>query len=332
MARYPFLSLVSGLALVGMLMASAAGLQFVREQRYAPPPVVDEVLYVTSGTAARRMAVGYQTLAADLYWIRAIQHFGGTRRANEERRARGEPTLGFPLLYPLLDLTTSLDPHFNIAYRFGAIFLAEPSPWGPGRPDQAVRLLQKGLAARPDKWEYMWDLGFVFYRGQDYQTAAEWFGRASEVPGGPWWMKTLAAVTLAQGGDRESSRRIWETLRETAEIDWLQREAERRLQQLAALDGIDALQPAVDRAAAQLGHPPANWNELIAARVLRSVPADPTGTPYVLDSDGRVGVAMTSELYPLPEEPVRRQEGQDRREGQERSTVQPVQPVPPVRP
>ena len=34
----------------------------------------------------------------------------------------------YPLLYPLLDITTTLDPRFNIAYRFGAIFLAEPYP------------------------------------------------------------------------------------------------------------------------------------------------------------------------------------------------------------
>ena len=54
----------------------------------------------------------------------------------------------YPLLYPLLDLTTTLDPRFNIAYRFGAIFLAEPYPGGPGRPDLAIALLEKGLRER----------------------------------------------------------------------------------------------------------------------------------------------------------------------------------------
>ena len=67
------------------------------------------------------------------------------------------------MLYPLLDLTTTLDPYFSIAYRFGAIFLGEAYPGGPGRPDLAIALLQKGLAAQPEKWQYMQDLGFVYY-------------------------------------------------------------------------------------------------------------------------------------------------------------------------
>src|SRR5207244_6217956 len=108
-------------------------------------------------------------------------------------------------LYPLLDITTSLDPRFNIAYRFGAVFLAEPYPGGPGRPDLAVALLEKGLRERPDKWEYMEDIGFVHYWYiHDSLTAAAWFRKAGEIPGAPWWLRSLAATTLARGGDRRS--------------------------------------------------------------------------------------------------------------------------------
>ena len=37
--------------------------------------------------------------------------------------------------------------------------------------------------------------------------------RPSEVPGAPWWLRSLAATTLAQGGDRQSSRLMWEAIR-----------------------------------------------------------------------------------------------------------------------
>src|SRR5439155_18809165 len=103
-------------------------------------------------------------------------------------------------LYPMLDVTTSLDPRFKIAYRFGAVFLAESYPNGPGRPDLAVRLLEKGLREQPDRWEYMQDIGFVHYWYEhDLARAAARFDAGSRIEGAPWWLRSLAATTLAAG-------------------------------------------------------------------------------------------------------------------------------------
>lgn len=299
------------LASVAVLMAAAVELQVARERAYPAAALGEDSLYITSGAAMRRMTAGYNALAADLYWIRAIQYFGGIKR----RLAAAPPTIGgsydappeYRLLYPMLDLTTTLDPWFNIAYRFGAIFLAEAFPGGPGRPDLAIALLQKGLRERPDKWEYMQDIGFVHYWWyQDYRAAAEWFDRASQRPGAPWWLRSLAATTLAQGGDRQSSRLMWEAIRQSAEIDWLRRDAERRLMQLGALDQIDALQKAVDRLTASAGQPPSDWLPLVRARLLTGIPVDPAGMPYEIDGSGRVRLASKSPLFPLPKEPTRK--------------------------
>jgi hypothetical protein len=238
--RVPWVQTVLVSAVAGVLITAAGSVQQVREMRFSAPPLEDARLYITSGPLVKRLTAGYNTLAADLYWIRAIQYFGGIRLKLADPSAtleRGEalPT-DYDQLYPLLDLTTTLDPYFNIAYRFGSIFLAEPFPSGAGRPDLAIALLEKGLRERPDRWEYMQDIGFVHYWWRhDYQAAAESFRRASQVPGAPWWLASLAAVTLAEGGDRASSRLMWETIRESAEIDWLRRDAERRLMQLQAM-------------------------------------------------------------------------------------------------
>ena len=117
---------------------------------------------------------------------------------------------------------------------------------------------KRGCVNRPDKWEYMQDIGFVHYwYRQDYRAAAAWFDKASRVPGAPWWLKSLAATTLAQGGDRRSSRQMWTAIRESAEVDWLKQDAERRLLQLRALDEIDRLQAQVsDFLEAQPGSAP----------------------------------------------------------------------------
>jgi hypothetical protein len=297
-----------------LLLGAAASIQRVREARFPQPVIVDDSMYITSGKAAQRLAVGYSALAADLYWIRAIQYYGDVklRLAKELAGKAPGPAQGAPgaptdyrLLYPLLDLTTTLDPRFNIAYRFGAIFLAEAYPGGAGRTDLAIALLEKGLAVRPDKWEYMQDIGFVHYWWRhDYKAAAEWFDRAGSTPGAPWFLKSLAATTLAEGGDRASSRTMWQALRESAEIDWLRNDAERRLMQLDTLDFIDQVQAAVDRTRA-MGGPASSWTDLVRGGVVRGIPVDPTGTPLELDADGKVQLSQRSPLYPLPDEPQR---------------------------
>ena len=313
-ARSPA-ALVSTATLAAVLLAAAVQLQAARERTYPRDDQTQESLYLRSGLALRRLTGAYNALFADLYWIRAIQYYGGTKLRLDTRLARpataGDPSPAivavpgdtYSLLYPLLDITTTLDPRFNIAYRFGSVFLAEPYPRGAGRPDLAIALLEKGLAQRPDKWAYMQDIGFVYYWFvQDFHAAGSWFRRASEVPGAPWWLRSLAATTLAQGGDRRSSRVMWEAIRQSAEIDWLRKDAERRLVQLQALDIVDALQRVVDDYTRRIGETP-DWAALVRARALRGIPADPTGTPFVLTPAGRVQLSRSSALWPPPEEP-----------------------------
>jgi hypothetical protein len=304
---------VIGVATVAVLLLTAAvKLQALREQAYPQPAADADALYVTSGAAVRRLTGGYNALAADVYWVRAIQYYGGTKRRLAANPLAPEPppmsaavdSGEYRQLYPLLDITTSLDPRFNIAYRFGAVFLAEPYPGGPGRPDLAINLLEKGLRERQDKWEYMEDIGFVHYWYlHDYRSAAHWFDKASRVPGAPWWLKSLAATTLIQGGDRQTSRTMWEAIRQSAEIEWLRTDAERRLAQLRALDDIDALQAAVDRFVAQSGTMPDTWVPVARANRWQGVPVDPAGIPYEIAPGGSVQLSRRSPLWPLPVEP-----------------------------
>ncbi len=293
-----------GLVVIAALMLAAITLQRARDAAYTLAEPLQDALYLTSEKAVGRMSLGFRTLNADLYWIRALQYYGGIQRAHREGRRSPEPGPEYGSLFSFLDLATSLDPQFNIAYRFGAIFLSEPAPAGPGRTDLAIRLLNKGLAARPDKWEYMQDIGFVHYWwNHDYHAAAEAFQKASAIPDAPWWLRSLAATTLAQGGDRRSSRIMWTVLAQSSENDWLRNSAIRSLKQLDALDAIDNLQKIVVQYRERTASP-LTWQDLIRAGApLRGVPADPTGTPYQLTPDGRVRLGQSSPLFPLPSEP-----------------------------
>jgi hypothetical protein len=290
---------LGSVAVVLACLGAAIALQVVRDRQYPERLNPDrELLYVRSGPALERLALSFDASVADLYWIRAVQYFGGQRLA--ERKTRR-----FDLLYPLLDITTTLDPYFNIAYRFGAIFVAEGYPDGPGRPDLAVRLLRKGVAKQPHRWQYLYDIAFVHYWWlKDYKSASYWFQRASQVPNSPEWMRGLAAITLAQGRDRVGSRFLWQQIYDTAEHQYMRRTAEHRLQQLDAMDQVDQLNALVDRVRIASGRPVTSWEPLARSRVLRQLPPlDPAGVPYVIDPQtGRVTVSRDSPFHPLPDD------------------------------
>ena len=268
----------------------------VRDRVYAASRAETQLLYIPSGAVLDRMALSFDAIRADVYWIRALQHYGGVKRSGGERR--------YDLLGPLLDITTTLDPRFNVAYRFGAIFLTEAYPSGPGRPDLAIALLEKGIEAMPERWEYYMDIGFIYYWWvKDYTQAAAWFEKAADVPGASWWLRSLAANTLAAGGSRESSRMLWQQLYESADNDWIRGESARRLTQLRALDEIDQLIGAAQRFVELRGSPPRSWEELIEVGLLAAIPVDPIGLPYVMDGiNGTINVSAASELFPLPGE------------------------------
>ena len=284
---------------MALLMGGIVALQMLHERLGGPLAATQEsLLYVRSPEAMKRLALSYDSLLADLYWIRTVQHYGSTRLSTD-------PNKRYELLYPLLDLTTSLDPRFNIAYYYGSTFLAETPPGGPGRPDLAIALLERGLQVQPDKWEFAQWIGFVHYWWrQDYDEAAAWFARAAKFPNAPIWMPSLAASTLAEGGSRQASRLLWAEIARAAEDEWFRNDARRQLQRLDAMDQLDQLNAVVKLFQERQGSTPADWSALRAAGYLKGMPVDPVGTPYRLEG-GSVTLDRSSRLWPLPTERAR---------------------------
>ncbi len=185
------------------IVLAAATLQ-ARERWFPRAPSEQRLLYLTNGRVADRLSLSFDSVVSDVYWIRTVQYFAQERRS---QRGSGPYRGRYELLYPLLDLTTTLDPHFAVAYQFGAIFLAEPPPDGAGRLDLAIALLEKGLRVEP-RWQYAEALGFLHYwHSHDLLAAAGEFNRAARMPNAPPWLGPLTANMLVKGGDREAAIR-----------------------------------------------------------------------------------------------------------------------------
>ena len=247
-----------------------------------------EVIYAPSGEVLRHLSLGHEGLLADIYWTRAVQYFGRQRLARSTQ---------FELLGPLLRITTTLDPHLIIAYRYGAVFLAEKPPGGAGQPELALDLLRRGIVANPDYWRLWQDVGFIYYWDlKDYPRAARAFQTGSERPGALPWMKAMAATVAAKGGELQTARLLWLEIDRTAENEQLRRTAQDHLAALDAREQILQLDALLARYREREGHAARSLQDLVTAGLLPAVPRDPSGAPYVIGEDGRIGLAPDSKV------------------------------------
>jgi hypothetical protein len=247
----------------------------------------DEVL-LRSPKLVKAMSLEYAPLLADIYWTRAVQYYGN-------KHLRGQANL--ELLWPLLDITTTLDPNLVIAYRFGAMFLSPAAPGGAGRPDLAVQLIERGIQANPEYWRLYEDLGFVYYFDlKDYQKASAAFLEGSKKPNALVWMKIMAAKVAAEGESFETSMFLWKDIYDSSADPSVKKNALMNLQLLRVKEDCRQLDWLADEYAKKYGKRPARMSDLAQAGLIRGIPRDPLGYAYVVGKDGKVELDLESPL------------------------------------
>lgn len=267
------------LVVAPVLFAAIAALQVSIDARTRSVASQKQELLLRSAPLVKKLSLGYDPLLADIYWTRAVQYYG-------ERI--GQPHADYDLLWPLLDLTTTLDPRLLTAYRFGAIFLSEPPPIGAGRTDLAIELVKRGIAANPDSWRLDSDLGFLYYwRLKDYPNAAAFYLAASRVPNSPPWLKLMAARVADEGGSIETSRMIWTELFESTKDLNVRKNAFEKLRGLKAQEDEMHLDELAEEYRKRFGHYPASTKEMRDTGILNGIPVDPDGLPYRIGPDGK---------------------------------------------
>jgi tetratricopeptide (TPR) repeat protein len=247
----------------------------------------DDVL-LRSGKLVKVISLEYAPLMADIYWTRVVQYYGN-------KRVRGQANLD--LLWPLLDVTTTLDPNLIVAYRFGAMFLSQAPPAGAGRPDQAVELIRRGIQANPDYWRLYEDLGFVYYFDlKDYQKAAEAFLEGSKKPDAQVWMKVMAARIAAEGESFSTSMFLWKDIYQSSSDPMIKENALQRLKLLKAQEDCKQLDALADEYVKRNGRRPARMSDLVQAGLLPGLLKDPEGFVYVFGEEGKAELNLDSPL------------------------------------
>lgn len=249
---------------------------------------LEEVLYISSPKVLKRMSLGYDGLLADVYWTRAVQYFGGKHHRGARR---------YDLLAPLLEITTTLDPHLLVAYEYGSNFLAAKPPNGAGMPRRAVELAEYGIRNNPNEWRLYYELGFIHYMElADYAAAAEAFARGSRVPNAHPFLKIMAGQMAEHAGDLQMARMMWSTAYQTTQDKSVRANAAAHLRALQVDEDVTNLEALVARYREKTGYFPASFSDLQVAGMLRGIPVDPIGHAYKLMPDGHVEVRVPDDL------------------------------------
>ena len=282
---------IAGWLLAVFLVAGFAGvwqLQRKIDTLQEATRVETDELSVSSPTIVKRMSLEYAPLVAAIYWTRAVQYYGEKHRLHQR---------GLDLLWPLLNIATTLDPHLLVAYRFGSIFLSDKPPLGAGRPELGVQLLERGIQANPDEWRLYQDLGNVYYFDmQDYAKASAAFEEGSKNPKAYIWMKVLAAKIAAEGESPETSYFLWQQVYDTATDPAIKQNAADHLILMRAELDLKEINRLADEYEKQTGRRATKIPELVQAGLMKGVMKDPDGYPYVLGDDGKAEVNLKSPI------------------------------------
>lgn len=282
---------IRGLLLAGVLVFGLAAVWALQKRIDAEQGEVrleQDDLLLRSGNMVKKLSLEYAPLMGAIYWTRAVQYYG-------EKHQQGSRNLD--LLWPLLDITTTLDPNLMVAYRFGSIFLSDAAPRGAGRPDLAVKLLQRGIQANPDEWRLYQDLGNVYYfDAKDYPKAAAAFEEGSKNPKALIWMKVLAAKIAGEGRSLETSYFLWQQVYETTTDKDIRKNAESHLRLLKVDLDLRELDRLLDEYENRTGQRAKRMSELVEAGLLKKVPTDSERFPYVIGSSGKAELNLNSPL------------------------------------
>jgi hypothetical protein len=275
-----------------VLLAGFSGLWKLQQSidvRRATLHQEEDDLVLRSGAMLKVMSLEYVPLVADLYWTRVVQYYGG-------KQARQDSNIA--LLWPLLDVTTTLDPNLIVAYRFGSTFLSEAPPRGAGRPDLGIRLIERGIRENPEYWRLYEDLGFIYYfELKDPKRAAEAFLEGSKKPGAMIWMKAFAAKVSEEGETRETSVLLWSEVYHSAASPEIRQNALTHLQLLQAQADCEHLDSLGEEYRKRAGHAPATLRDLVSVGLLRGAAADPLGYVYIFNAEGKAQLNPASPLF-----------------------------------
>ena len=265
---------LAGVLLLALLLSGSVSLHQELVALNQTYPTEFRSYYIPSSAYLKVASLGQRNFWADLVFIWSIQYFD-----------RYGQSVRDTYLFHTYDVITDLDPWFYEAYIFGNLFLSLDR-----RFDLIYQLTDKGLELNPKNWLLAWDAGtYAFFQQKDYTQALKYFRIAAARNPSDDRLKDLVANAYKYRGDYEDSLRYWQDLKADHENDGTEQgrffvfAAERNISDLTTKIAMRALKGAVETYRKDRGALPPNLEALVRSGILKALPLDPEGKPYLYD-------------------------------------------------
>ncbi len=269
----------------GWVAAAAAAATVVFAQTgFRNHEIQAEAPYVPRPMAARVLALGQEALLADLYWLKAVQLLGESRRPDEHAGTVGQ----------LVEVVTRLDPYVDHPYRFAAVWMNRDLD----NIRDANRILRRGISYHPLEWRNRFYLSFNhFFYLDEQEIAADELEPAVHLPGGPTYLgRLLARLRSESGGGLEVAETYLRQLIQTTEDESRLADYEKALDEIETEKRARFLDRARERYIALHGRDIERVEDLVnpPKGVLVKLPPEPHGWEWEIDP--RTGEIASSYL------------------------------------
>ncbi len=159
--------------------------------------------FIPSPYGIRLIALGFDQLIADCYWLRFISYVGDTSEREKDKYALSDE---------YLELITGLDPYLVKAYWFAAFIVGNEQR----RPKKAAELIERGIRANQDNWYLPFIAGInqYLYAGNEI-AAAKYYRQAAKYPDAPEWLYRQADILEARIPSRIKEINVWSNIYST---------------------------------------------------------------------------------------------------------------------
>ncbi len=191
-----------------------------------------------------------------------------------------------------LAFVNAVDPKLSYPYAFSVLTLtAVPAAKDPQAVAQSITIGMQGIAHGDTDWRipyYMATNEFLY--AKDNVAAAKYYDLAAHTPGVPGYAARFSLNFGIETNQRQKTEQLWETIKNSTNDPDEKARAQAYINHLQDFDYLDAAAAMYKK---EFGVFPATTAELVAKGIIPSVPVDPFGFTFIVQTDGTSAIDLT---------------------------------------